>query len=202
MANLPYFRDDRELVMRVVSPDAQSGPVRDPRARRLAVFSCVFFAALALGLTYTAMQPAEYRATARLEIIPAKAAAAADNPTSAATGADTRGPAERGSKSFLTEVQVLTSRPLVEELVGRLAKAGELPRDIGSDPVDAVQGMLSTETVEGTEVVQLRAEGPQRQFLARLVNSLTDVYRERLAATYQKSTGTGGDQMRDTVQGL
>src|SRR5947208_3201614 len=202
MANLPYFRGDRELAMRVVSADAQSRSVRHPRARRLAVFSCVFFAALALGLTYTAMQPAEYRATAHLEIIPAKATLAAADNTSAAAGADTRGPAERGSKSFLTEVQVLTSRPLVEEVVGRLAKSGELPRDIGSDPVDAVQGMLNTDTVEGTEVVQLRAEGPQRQFLARLVNTLTDVYQERLAATYQKSTGTGGDQLRDTVQTL
>src|SRR6266436_9523433 len=189
--------------MRVVSPDSQSGPEGNPRARRLVVFCCVFFAALALGLTYTAMQSAEYRATARLEIMPAKAAPApVDNSAGAATGADTRGPAERGSKSFLTEVQVLTSRPLVEEVVGRLSKSGDLPRDIGSDPVDAVQGMLSTETVEGTEVVQLRAEGPQRQFLARLVNTLTSVYQDRLAATYQKSTDTGGDQLRDAVQTL
>src|SRR6202022_1304784 len=187
MANLSPFRYDRELAMRVVSPDSQSGPERNPRARRLVVFCCVFFAALALGLAYTAMQTAEYRAIARLEIIPAKAASASvDNVAGAATGADTRGPAERGSKSFLTEVQVLTSRPLLEEVVGRLSQSGDLPRDIGSDPVDVVQRMLSTETVEGTEVVQLRAEGPQRQFLARLVNTLTMVYQERLGAPLPK----------------
>src|ERR1700736_135715 len=108
MANLPYFRDDRELGMRVVSPDSQSGPEGNPRARRLVVFCCVFFAALALGLTYTAMQTAEYRATARLEIIPAKAASASvDNVAGAATGGDTKGAREHGAKSFLTEVQVL-----------------------------------------------------------------------------------------------
>jgi polysaccharide biosynthesis transport protein len=203
MANLQHFRDDQELAMRVVSPDAQGRPARNPRARRLVVFCCVFFTALALGLTYTAMQPAEYRATARLQITPAKAmSATGDGMAGAATGADTRGPVERGSKSFLTEVQVLTSRPLVEEVVGRLAQSGELPRDIGNDPVDVVQSMLGTETVEGTEVVQLRAEGPQRQFLARLVNTLTMVYQERLAAIYQKSAGTGGDQLRDAVQTL
>ena len=188
--------------MRVVSPDAQEGVARNPRARRLVVFSCVFSAALALGLAYTVMQPAEYRATARLEIIPAKAAPASADTASATTGADTRGPVERGSKPFLTEVQVLTSRPLVEEVVGRLSKSGDLPRDIGSDPVDSVQRMLSTETVEGTEVVQLQAEGPQPQFLARLVNTLAEVYQERLAAAYRKSTGTGGDQLRDAVQAL
>src|SRR3984893_16551258 len=191
MANLSHFRGDRELAMRVVSPDSQSRPVRNPRARRLVVFSCVFFAALALGLTYTAMQTAEYRATARLEIIPAKAASASvDNVAGAAAGADTRGPAERGSKSFLTEVQVLTSRPLLEEVVGRLSQSSDLARDIGSDPVDFVQRMLSTETVEGTQVVQLRAEGPQRQFLARLVNTLTDIYQERLPAPPPQNTGT------------
>src|SRR5262245_24027653 len=158
MANLPYFRDDREPAMRVVSLDSQSRPIRPPRARRLVVFSSIFFTALALGLVYTALQPVEYRATARLEIIPAKTVAASVyNAPGAITGADTSGPAERGSKSFLTEVQVLTSRPLLEELVGRLAKSADLPRDIGNDPVDAVQRMLSTETVEGTEVVQLQA---------------------------------------------
>src|SRR6516225_139892 len=62
--------------------------------------------------------------------------------------------------------------------------------------------MLSTETVEGTEVVLLRAEGPQRQFLARLVNSLTSVYQEHLATAYEKSTGSTADQLRDSAQAL
>src|SRR6202011_116581 len=101
MANLSHFRDDRELGMRVVSPDSQSGPEGNPRARRLVVFCCVFFAALALGLTYTAMQTAEYRATARLEIIPAKAASASvDNVAGGANGAGTNGAAERGGQHF------------------------------------------------------------------------------------------------------
>jgi len=62
--------------------------------------------------------------------------------------------------------------------------------------------MLSTETVEGTQVVLLRAEGPQRQFLARLVNTLTSVYQEHLANAYQKSTDAGTDQLRESVQAL
>ena len=78
---------------------------------------------------------------------------------------------------------------MLEEVVERLSKSGDLPPEIRSDPVDGVQHMLSTETVEGTEVVLLRAEGPQRQFLARLVNTLTSVYQDHLAAAYQKSTG-------------
>ena len=124
--------------MRVVSPDSQSGPERNPRARRLVVFCCVFFAALALGLTYTAMQPAEYRATARLEIIPAKAVpATGDNTAGAATGADTRGPVERGSKSFLTEVQVLTSRPREGERPMRIYFVALTVAALTREPPDA-----------------------------------------------------------------
>jgi uncharacterized protein involved in exopolysaccharide biosynthesis len=158
---------------------------------------------LVLGLAFTVMRPAEYQATARLQIIPTAATPATVTQTAGgAPQVETRAAEELGSKSFLTEVQVLTSRPLIEEVVGRLTKSGDLPKDIGSDPVDTVQRMLSADTVEGTEVVLLRAAGPQRQFLAQLVNTLISVYQERLAAAYQKSTGTGADQLRDSVQAL
>ena len=133
---------------------------------------------------------------ARLEITPASATATPAEDSAGATG----GGAPHGPRSFLTEVQVLTSRPLLEEVVERLSKSGDLPPRI--DPVDELQHMLSTETVEGTQVVLLRAEGPQRQFLARLVNTLTNVYQEHLASAYQKSTGAGADQLRDSVQAL
>jgi polysaccharide biosynthesis transport protein len=202
MPNLPDLRDDRAFSLGVLSPDLQDSPAGSPR-RRLAVFSIVGLVALALGLIYTLMRPAQYEATARLEIVPAAATPVPVTQTSGAPpGAETRGAEEHGSKSFRTEVQVLTSRPLIEEAVGRLTKSAELPADIGAEPIDSVQRMLSTQAVEGTDVVLLRAEGPQRQFLARLVNTLTSVYQERLAAAYQKSTGIGADQLRDSVQAL
>src|SRR5271167_4587909 len=201
--NLPQLRDDREFSLGVFSPDLQETPVGKPRGRRLVVFSCVCLPVLVLGLAYTVMRPAKYQATARLEITPASATPApVDDTASAKTGAETGGGTPRGPRSFLTEVQVLTSRPLLEEVVERLSKSGDLPPDIGNDPVDGVRHMLSTETVEGTEVVLLRAEGPQRQFPARLVNTLTSVYQEHLATAYQRSTGTGADQLRDSVQAL
>src|SRR6516164_7107724 len=73
MPNLPHLRDDREFTLGIFSPDLQETPVGKPRSHRLVVFSCVCLAVLALGLTYTAMQPVEYQATARLEITPASA---------------------------------------------------------------------------------------------------------------------------------
>ena len=203
MPNLPDLRDDRGFALGVYSPDLQEAPVGKPRGRRLAVFSCVCLPVLVLDLAYTVMRPAEYQATARLEITPAAATAApAEDTAGAKSGAETGQAAPRGPRSFLTEVQVLTSRPLLEEVVARVSKSGDLPPEIRSDPVEGVRQVLSTETVEHTNVVLLRAEGPQRQFLARLVNTLTSVYQEHLAAAYQKSTGTGADQLRQSVQAL
>jgi len=172
MTNLPDLRNDREFSLGVFSPDPQETPAGKPRSRRLGVFLCAFLPALVLGLAYTVMRPAEYQATARLEITPASvtpAAVVGSTPGAASTGPEARGAEERGSQSFLREVQVLTSRPLIEEVVERLSKSGDLPAEFRSDPVDGVRHMLSTETVEGTQVVLLRAEGPQRQFLAQLV---------------------------------
>jgi polysaccharide biosynthesis transport protein len=205
MPNLPDLRDDREFSLGVFSPDLHEAPAVKPRSRRLVVFSCVCLPVLVLGVAYTVMRPAEYQATARLEITPASATPASvvgSTPVAATTGPEARGAEEPGSPSFLREVQVLTGRPLLEEVVERLSKSEDLPPDIRSDPVDGVRRMLSTETVEGTQVVLLRAEGPQRQFLARLVNTLTSAYQEHLAAAYQKSTGTGADQLRDSVRAL
>ena len=147
MPNLPHLRDDREFTLGIFSPDLQETPVGKPRSHRLVVFSCVCLAVLALGLTYTVMQPVEYQAIARLEITPASTTPApADDTAGAKTGAERGGGAARGPHSFLTEVQVLTSRPLIEEVVERPSKSGGLPADIGSDPVNGVQRMLSTET--------------------------------------------------------
>jgi integrase len=57
--------------------------------------------------------------------------------------------------------------------------------------------MLSTERVEGTQIVRVQAQGTDRELLPRLVNTLIDVYREHVASTYKKSVGSGNTQLRD-----
>ena len=83
--------------------------------RRAVVFFCTFFPALAASLTYVYTRPAEYRAVARLQISPA---AVVTQPTEAK---DTPAVAT-DAKSFLTEVQVLTSRPLLQDVSRALEK--------------------------------------------------------------------------------
>ena len=150
--------------------------------RRIVVFSTVFLVGCALSAAYAIFRPAEYRAAARLEIAsPANALA------------------ENGRKSFLTEVQVLTSRPVLEKTVARLGNSDEVSKDLGPDPVQGLGRMLSTERVEGTQVVRVQAQGTDRELLPRLVNTLIDVYREHLASAYKTSVGSGNTQLRDEI---
>src|SRR6516165_9129864 len=100
MPNLPRLRDEREFSLGVYSPDLQETPAGKPRGRRLAVFSAVCLPVLALGLAYTVMRPAEYQATARLEITPAAATVApAEDTAGAKTGAETGAAAPHGPRS-------------------------------------------------------------------------------------------------------
>ncbi len=150
------------------------------------VFCCTFFPAIAASLTYVYTRPAEYRAVARLWISPAAVV------TQPADAKNT--PAvEIDAKSFLTEVQVLTSRPLLQDVLEFLKDRGGLP-DLGPDPVASVQRMVRAEPVEGTQVVQLSAEGREAQFVPRLVNTVAEAYRQHVADAYKGlATNTYGE---------
>ncbi|TMJ64722.1 MAG: hypothetical protein E6G83_15015 [Alphaproteobacteria bacterium] len=95
---------------------------------------------------------------------------------------------------------MLTSRPVLEKMVARLGNSDEVSKDLGPDPVQGLGRMLSTERVEGTQVVRVQAQGTDRELLPRLVNTLTDVYREHLASAYKTSVGSGNTQLRDEIR--
>ena len=162
--------------------------------RRAIVFSCAFLPAVAASLTYVYTRPAEYRAVTRLQISPA---AVVTQPTEAKdTPAVTT-----DAKSFLTEVQVLTSRPLLQDVLERLKNGEGLP-DLGPDPVTSAQRMLHTEPVEGTQVLELSAEGPQPEFVARLLNTVTEAYRNHIADSYKGLASTTYSEVSDELRTL
>jgi polysaccharide biosynthesis transport protein len=162
--------------------------------RRAAVFSCAFFPAVAASLIYVYTRPAEYRAMARLQISPAAVVTqpteAKDTPTVATD-----------AKSFLTEVQVLTSRPLLRDVLERMKSGGGLP-NLGSDPVMAVQRMLHAEPVEGTQVVQLSAEGREPEFLPRLLNTIAEAYQQHVADAYKGLANNTYGDVSDEIRTL
>ena len=89
--------------------------------RRLTVFLSVFCVVSVSGLAFDFLRPAEYRVTSRLQITPASYVAPSDAPTAPArASSDPELP-------FLTEVQKLSSRPLLEQVVKRLGEARVKP---------------------------------------------------------------------------
>jgi len=164
--------------------------------RRLAVFLPTLVAALVASLGYVWLRAPEYRATARVEITPASTAAPAAPSAVTITGEP---PVVR---TFLTEVQILTSRPVLQEVAARLARSGRDPSRFGPDPITGMQEHLAAVPVPQTNVVELIATGPDAEALAPLVNTTIDVYRELLAQAYEAATSESLAQADDEVKRL
>jgi uncharacterized protein involved in exopolysaccharide biosynthesis len=165
------------------SPDlaeAFGADVRRANRRRLRVFLVVFILTAAIGLAWVFSRPPEYRATARLQITPSVLAL----PAGPAEGrqADAR-------QAFLTEVQTLGSRPLVEQVAERLRSGGHDLASLGLDPVLALQSALTITAVEGTQVAELVAVGRQPELPAALLAGIVEAYGAYLAQNYRETTG-------------
>jgi uncharacterized protein involved in exopolysaccharide biosynthesis len=165
------------------SPDlaeAFGADVRRANRRRLRVFLVVFILTAAIGLAWVFSRPPEYRATARLQITPSVLAL----PAGPAEGrqADAR-------QAFLTEVQTLGSRPLIEQVAERLRSGGHDLASLGLDPVLALQSALTITAVEGTQVAELVAVGRQPELPAALLAGIVEAYGAYLAQNYRETTG-------------
>jgi succinoglycan biosynthesis transport protein ExoP len=170
--------------MREIDPtgleQSYSADTRRANRRRLGVFLGVFVVVALAGLVWDFSRPAEYRATARLQITPAVL-------TVAAGSADGGGGAN-GAQQFFTEVQTLSSRPLLEQVADGLRSAGHDLASLGLDPILALQSVLVVTAVENTQVVELVATGRAPELPAALLAGIVDVYRAHIAQTYRETT--------------
>ncbi len=144
-----------------MSPRVSPSEPRRSRAR-LILFLAVFLAVTAAGLTWDLRRPPRYRAVARLRI------EQVDPPATTSPDAEER--------HFLTQCEVLTSRPLLESLRNALVEMG-FP---ANDPVGAAQSHLAVVPVAGTHVAELTATGTDPDRLARLVRQVVSAYELRL----------------------
>ncbi|WP_326539123.1 GumC family protein [Pseudorhodoferax sp.] len=162
-------------------------PRRAPAMRRrVLVFFSVFLLCAIASLTYTYMRPAVYLADARVQLTPSAlgASIAASGPRDA-------------SQDFMIELQTLTSRPLLEQVAQRVGDA--LPATEG-DHVQQLQEMLRVHPVEGTNVVRIEVRGPDRQNVARVANTLIEVYRAQQSTTGDESLQSQLAQARETLR--
>jgi uncharacterized protein involved in exopolysaccharide biosynthesis len=175
--------------MREIDPD-QLGPsfgaeTRRANRRRLFVFLSVFLVTAAVGLTWDFLRPAEYRATARLQITPPTMAL---QPSVSAGTVRVETAPQDGKQAFLTEVQTLSSRPIIERVAEQLRSAGHDLSTLGLDPVLGLQSSLTVNAVEGTQVVEMSAVGAAPELPAALLVGIGEVYREHVAQAYREST--------------
>lgn len=161
--------------------------------RRLRVFLGTLTFALAISLGFTWLRQPEYRASARLEITPGVGSV---TPRLAPSGGT------ESERPFLTEVQVLASRPVLEQVATRLERSGQELSAFGSDPVAGMQAHLEASPVAGTNVVELFATGERPELLAPLLNSIIEVYQDRLAQAYRSMSGELMAQADDEVKKL
>ena len=176
---------------------ANDSATRRANRRRLRSFLSVFLVALAVGLAWNFLRPAEYRATARLEITPASALLPAETQTQTqtATGAESTRP-------FLTEVQALSSRPLIETVAGRLRQAGHELSSLGPDPILGLQASLTVTPVAGTNVVELAAVGTRPELPAALLIGIGEAYRDEIARAYRDTTTEASARAEDETEKL
>ncbi len=157
-------------------------PTQRANRRRLLVFLGVFLPVALAGLIYTYARPPEYRASARVQINAGAVQVESVAPVGGSQGVDAPRP-------FMAELQVLTSRPVVEATIERLRETmGDRIAARGADPVATLQDSLSSTPAGGTDIVELAAVGPDPVLAAALVNGVVVTYGERLERSYQSSS--------------
>jgi succinoglycan biosynthesis transport protein ExoP len=144
--------------------------------RRVLLFTGVFVPCLMLSLAYVWLrQPVFQSAASVLTVAPA----AVDQPA-----------AEASVQHVAVQRQTLLGVPLLEDILDRLRSADDGP-ETGALTVDTLQTMLSVQPIPETNLVELRARGPESAVLAPLVNAWVDAYqalRERVIREAKDST--------------
>lgn len=163
---------------------------------RARIFFPVFGIACLASLAYVYSRPAVYLSSARLQIEAPQSSARLQ--IASPQGQQRQDGKAEDPPNLLTAAQALTSRRLLEEVVHRLNAAH--PGAMGS--AVALQGMLSAEPVPGTNVIELRAEGGERELLPRILGAWMDAYRQNSVDAYDQSSAEALKEMRAAVQEL
>ena len=171
-------------------------PTRRANRRKLFVFAATFLLLAAAGLLYSYSRPAIYLASARVQINPGALQVEAAVSTGGTQGAD-------AARSLLNELQVLTSRPLVQTALQKMTPIDtSASSKFGADPLTSLQAGLEAVVAQGTDVVELSSRGPDAEVAANLVNELIAAYTQKLADGYAQTAGTSLAQLDEEVTKL
>ena len=173
-----------------------TSPTRRANRRKLLVFAASFLLMTTVGLIYSYSRPAIYLASARVQINPGAVQVEAAVSTGGTQGAN-------APRALLSELQVLTSRPLVAVA---LEKMPPMQRDaaarLGTDAPANLQAGLQATVAQGTDVVEVSSRGPDAALAATLVNGLIAAYARQLNDAHAQTTGDSLAQISDEVARL
>jgi len=181
MPNLPPYV---EVVAGPAEPAQHAATLDAALARRnryrMRIFTTVFGLSCLLSLAYTFLRPPIYRSIATVVI----AAPAADEAGQAAN-----------AQHVAIQRQVLAGRPLLAKVMERVATGAASP----PLTLSGLQDMVRVVPIADTNLVELRAEGAQRELLPELVNSWLDVYLEARSESEKTSADTTSMALRQQL---
>ncbi|MEQ1529575.1 MAG: integrase [Methylococcales bacterium] len=155
------------------------------RSLRFLVFISIFVTAVSVSLFYNYSRPAIYRSSATLL-------------TSAMTAIDEQS-SDVDLQNVAIQKQVLLGHELLTETLLRLNAVSAEPKHI---TLPEVQSLLTVEPVVDTNLVEVKAEGADAEFLPRLINTWIDVYFDARKEEVKKQTNNTTQIIEDELKGL
>ncbi len=157
------------------------------RSPRFIIFGVVFLVSATIGLAYTFSRPAIYRSSATLL-------------TSAMTAID-RDSNAADIQHVAIQKQILLGDEIVTETLLRL-KASEATNSLLQLAASDIRNLMDVEAVTETNLVEVRAEGPDAEFLPVLINTWIDVYLDARAEEVKHLTDNTTRVIEDELKGL
>lgn len=193
MLTIPQLRDN--FVFESPQPADHAEAARRINRRRLTVFLIVFSFTLLPGLAWNLLRTPEYRANARVQI---STGSVSSQTVTTLAGSSAEVPSAQRI-DLLTQAQILTSRPLVEEVVRRLVKEGYSAAFAGADPVTELQNAVAATPIPETNIVELQAVGASPQLMAKVLNTLIETYRDQSLVSHDKLSQEAIGHLRDEI---
>ncbi len=134
------------------------------------IFAIVFLLSAAVSLSYNYMRPAIYESRADLLLSPDFTGSIVDVNSGAAI------------QDIAVQSQILLSRDLLAEVLAELSNNNENNEAIPAD-LPNLKNMIQVTQVENSTIVNLRAEGPDKEVLPVIVNTWLDIYLEKNSQT-------------------
>ena len=182
---MPRYLSQTELPLGSNSASSENQPTG--RSRRLAVFLLTFIICLVIGLFLNYTRQAIYRSSASLLTV-------------APPGVDQRG-AEADIQHVAIQRHRMLSLPLLEAVAKKIGSES-LDDERTMPSVSQLQPMLDVVPVPETNLVELRAEGPDAALLPRLVNAWVNTYLERRSEEIRQMTEETTNSLLEQYEGL